>query len=163
MAHAADAAHAEHHDHVPTFWRRWFLSTNHKDIGTLYFLFGFMAGIVGGAFSIAMRMELQEPGLQFFSNPQAFNVIVTGHGLVMVFFMVPPRWPRDSSGAEAKAEPHRNAAARFLSHSRVQPVHFSSVTSGQPAAGAPIAVNISLLPGSVSNRKIALSVDGLMN
>ncbi|KAB0264514.1 cytochrome c oxidase subunit I [Microvirga brassicacearum] len=90
MAHAADAAHADHHDHVPTFWRRWFLSTNHKDIGTLYFIFGFMAGIVGGALSILMRLELQEPGLQFFSNPQSFNVIVTGHGLIMVFFMVMP-------------------------------------------------------------------------
>src|ERR1044072_4676667 len=90
MAHAADAAHADHHDHLPTFWRRWFYSTNHKDIGPLYMIFGFIAGIVGGALSIGMRLELQEPGLQFFSNPQAFNVFVTSHGLIMVFFMVMP-------------------------------------------------------------------------
>ncbi|WP_262031151.1 cbb3-type cytochrome c oxidase subunit I, partial [Microvirga sp. Mcv34] len=90
MAHAADAAHADHHDHLPSFWRRWFYSTNHKDIGTLYLIFGFTAGIVGGLLSIGMRLELQEPGLQYFSNPQAFNVFVTGHGLIMVFFMVMP-------------------------------------------------------------------------
>src|SRR6185436_2920663 len=88
----APAAHGhdDHHDHVPGFWRRWFYSTNHKDIGTLYMIFGFTAGIVGGLLSIGMRLELQQPGLQFFSNPQAFNVFVTGHGLIMVFFMVMP-------------------------------------------------------------------------
>src|ERR687890_195579 len=90
MAHAVDAAHADHHDHLPTFWRRWFYSTNHKDIGSLYLLFGFTAGIIGGLLSIGMRLELQEPGLQYFSNPQAYNVFVTGHGLIMVFFLVMP-------------------------------------------------------------------------
>src|SRR6478735_5075342 len=90
MAHAADAAHADHHDHLPSFWRRWFYSTNHKDIGTLYLIFGFTAGIVGGLLSIGMRLELQEPGLQYFSNPQAYNVFVTGHGLIMVFFVIMP-------------------------------------------------------------------------
>src|SRR4051794_3957635 len=90
MAHAADAAHADHHDHLPSFWRRWFYSTNHKDIGTLYLIFGFTAGIVGGLLSIGMRLELQQPGLQYFANPQAYNVFVTGHGLIMVFFMVMP-------------------------------------------------------------------------
>ncbi|WP_414475147.1 cytochrome c oxidase subunit I [Microvirga sp. M2] len=89
MAHTAHPGSADRSDH-PTFWRRWFYSTNHKDIGTLYLIFGFTAGIIGGLLSIAMRLELQEPGLQFFSNPQAFNVFVTGHGLIMVFFVIMP-------------------------------------------------------------------------
>jgi cytochrome c oxidase subunit I len=90
MAHAADAAHADHHGAPTSFWRRWFYSTNHKDIGTLYLIFAFTAGLVGAFFSFAMRVELQEPGLQIFANPQAYNVVVTGHGLIMVFFMVMP-------------------------------------------------------------------------
>jgi cytochrome c oxidase subunit I len=89
MAHGAVASDAVHADH-PSFWRRWFYSTNHKDIGTLYLIFAFTAGLIGAAFSVLMRAELQEPGLQIFSNPQAFNVIVTGHGLIMVFFVVMP-------------------------------------------------------------------------
>ncbi len=56
----------------------------------MYLLFGLMAGLIGGALSIAMRLELQEPGLQYFTNPQTYNVFVTGHGLIMVFFLVMP-------------------------------------------------------------------------
>ncbi|GJD31809.1 Cytochrome c oxidase subunit 1 [Methylobacterium adhaesivum] len=78
------------HDHKPPFFSRWFLSTNHKDIGTLYLLFAFCAGIIGAFLSFGIRMEMEEPGLQYFSSPGTYNVFVTGHGLIMVFFMVMP-------------------------------------------------------------------------
>ncbi len=81
--------HADHHGH-PTGWRRWLMSTNHKDIGTLYLIFAIIAGVVGGALSIGIRMELQNPGIQFFTDPHQFNVFTTGHGLIMVFFLVMP-------------------------------------------------------------------------
>ncbi|MCC6736482.1 MAG: cbb3-type cytochrome c oxidase subunit I, partial [Bauldia sp.] len=93
--HAPAAAHGHdaHDDHGhghPTFFKRWFYSTNHKDIGTLYLIFAIIGGLVGGVLSIGMRMELMQPGMQIFSNPHVFNVFVTAHGLIMVFFMVMP-------------------------------------------------------------------------
>lgn len=86
----ASAATIDAHDHKPSFFKRWFLSTNHKDIGTLYLIFAITMGIIGGLLSVAMRMELQEPGMQFFGDPHIFNVFTTAHGLIMVFFMVMP-------------------------------------------------------------------------
>jgi cytochrome c oxidase subunit 1 len=86
------AAHAgtSSHDHRPGFLVRWFLSTNHKDIGTLYLVFALVAGIAGSAYSGVLRLELAEPGLQFVSDGQVWNRIMTAHGLTMIFFMVMP-------------------------------------------------------------------------
>ena len=80
----------EHHDHKPGFVRRWFFSTNHKDIGTLYIIFALIAGLIGGFFSLLMRAELAAPGLDIVADGQAWNVIITAHGLLMVFFVVMP-------------------------------------------------------------------------
>jgi cytochrome c oxidase subunit 1 len=107
MANVATAH--EDHEHHPTGWRRYLYSTNHKDIGTMYLWFAIFAGLVGGILSILMRMELQEPGIQYFhglahmvygvgdsaadavdAGKHMYNVFVTAHGLLMIFFMVMP-------------------------------------------------------------------------
>ena len=104
MAYATSA----HDDHgLPTGWQRYVYSTNHKDIGTMYLWFAIFAGLIGALLSVVMRMELQYPGIQYFSGlasmvygtpadaavdagKHMYNVFVTGHALLMIFFMVMP-------------------------------------------------------------------------
>ncbi len=101
-------ATAAHDDHaLPSGWRRYVYSTNHKDIGTMYLWFAIISGLIGGFLSVMMRIELAEPGIQIFSGlaqmaygatadaaldqgKHMYNVFVTGHGLLMIFFMVMP-------------------------------------------------------------------------
>jgi cytochrome c oxidase subunit 1 len=81
---------AAHHDHTPGFVARWFFSTNHKDIGTLYLIFSGVSAIAAVAMSVLMRIELSEPGMQIFADGQAWNSFVSVHGLTMIFFVVMP-------------------------------------------------------------------------
>lgn len=82
--------HAHGHDH-PTGLGRWLFSTNHKDIGTMYLVFSIIAGLIGAAMSVVIRMELQSPGLDVLGGDnQLYNVFVTAHGVIMVFYVVMP-------------------------------------------------------------------------
>ena len=86
VASGVGGAHAH-----PTGWRRWAYSTNHKDIGTMYIVFAVFGGVLGGVMSILFRMELAAPGNQVLGGDyQFFNVLITAHGLIMVFFLVMP-------------------------------------------------------------------------
>ncbi|UOD29023.1 cytochrome c oxidase subunit I [Massilia violaceinigra] len=81
-------AHDEQHTH-PHGWRRWLYATNHKDIGTLYLWFSLVMFMAGGVLALLIRLELFQPGLQFF-YPELYNQLVTVHGLVMVFGAIMP-------------------------------------------------------------------------
>jgi cytochrome c oxidase subunit 1 len=103
----ADAATHGHDDHArPGFFTRWFMSTNHKDIGVLYIFTAGLLGFISVAFTVYMRMELMHPGVQYMCmegaslaaaavenctpNGHLWNVLITGHGILMMFFVVIP-------------------------------------------------------------------------
>ena len=92
----ADAAVHDHDHEKLGFFTRWFCSTNHKDIGILYIVTAFVVGVISIAFTMYMRLELMEPGVQYMTladgtpNGHLWNVLVTAHGITMMFFVVIP-------------------------------------------------------------------------
>ena len=71
--------------------QRWLYSTNAKDIGTLYLVLAVFTGLLGTAFSVLIRLELSAPGNQYLGgNHQLFNVVITTHGIIMIYFIVVP-------------------------------------------------------------------------
>ncbi|MDB6177449.1 cytochrome c oxidase subunit I [Paracoccus sp. Z330] len=105
MADAAAHGHEDHHDQRG-FFTRWFMSTNHKDIGILYLFTAALVGLISVSFTVYMRMELQHPGVQYMClegarfiadstvectpNGHLWNVMITYHGVLMMFFVVIP-------------------------------------------------------------------------
>jgi hypothetical protein len=75
---------------ISLWTERWFLSSNAKDIGTLYLMFALFAGLIGTAFSVLIRLELSGPGVQYIADNQLYNSIITAHAIIMIFFMVMP-------------------------------------------------------------------------
>lgn len=92
----ADAAVRAPDHERPGFFTRWFCSTNHKDIGILYLVTAFTVGSLSIAFTMYMRLELMEPGVQYMTmadgspNGHLWNVLITGHGITMMFFVIIP-------------------------------------------------------------------------
>ncbi len=76
-------------EHAPSGLKRWLFSTNHKDIGTMYIIFSIIGGVIGGLLSLILRAQLAHIDV-LHGNYQLYNVMVTGHALIMVFFMIMP-------------------------------------------------------------------------
>jgi len=90
-AHAGhDAGHGAHAHPKQTFVRRWLMSTNHKDIGTLYITMSIIGACVGGMLSMIMRQQLMYPHNTIITNGNEWNAIITAHGLIMIFWFVMP-------------------------------------------------------------------------
>jgi hypothetical protein len=80
----------ENRSDISLWLERWFLSSNAKDIGTLYLIFALFSGLLGTAFSVLIRLELSGPGVQYIADNQLYNSVITAHAILMIFFMVMP-------------------------------------------------------------------------
>ena len=96
---------------ISLWTERWFLSSNAKDIGTLYLMFALFAGLVGTAYSVLIRLELSGPGVQYIADNQLYNSIITSHAIIMIFFMVMPAL----IGGFGKINMNKNTIKRYFS------------------------------------------------
>src|SRR5919112_1516139 len=153
-------AHDAHHDadHKPGFFTRWFMSTNHKDIGTLYLIFAIVAGVMGGGIFGDMRWGGVGPRRQVLNPPRPigagtanfdewthhWNVLITAHGLIMVFFTVMPAMIGGFGnwfvplmiGAPDMAFPRMNNISFWLTAAGFTLLTLSMFVDGGPGLGA---------------------------
>jgi len=159
LPHPIDHGHDHDHDHDhshghPTGWRRWVFATNHKDIGTLYLLFAFTMFLVGGTLALLIRLELFQPGLQFF-NPELFNQFTTMHGLIMVFGAIMPafvgfaNWmiPMQIGAADMAFARMNNLSFWLLIPAALMLVGSFFLPGGAPAAGWTLYAPLTLQMG----------------
>ncbi|MFL6696317.1 MAG: cytochrome c oxidase subunit I [Vitreoscilla sp.] len=157
LPHPLDHGHDHEHDHAhghPVGWRRWVFATNHKDIGTLYLLFAFTMFLVGGTLALLIRLELFQPGLQFF-NPELFNQFTTMHGLIMVFGAIMPafvgfaNWmiPMQIGAADMAFARMNNLSFWLLIPAALMLVGSFFMPGGAPAAGWTLYAPLTLQMG----------------
>jgi len=165
--HGHDHEHDHAHGH-PHGWRRWLFATNHKDIGTMYLLFAFTMFLVGGTLALLIRLELFQPGLQFF-NPELFNQFTTMHGLIMVFGAIMPafvgfaNWmiPLQIGAADMAFARMNNLSFWLLIPAAIMLVMGFFLPGGAPAAGWTLYAPLTLQMGmSMDSSIFALHIMG---
>jgi len=170
MSHAAthDHHHDDHHGAPKNFFQRWCMSTNHKDIGTLYLIFSLVMLFIGGSFAMLIRAELFKPGMQLM-QPYFFNEMTAMHALVMIFGAIMPAFVGLGNwmiplmvGAPDMALPRMNNLSFWI-----LPFAFFMLLStlflpgGAPAGGWTMYPPLSLQTGSLAYAVFAIHLMGI--